>query len=72
MNAAANQPMADIIELRSAAERLRHWADEIRRENTPAPYVGADEDVRTLERIAGLLNEAAEEIHRLRASLKGD
>ena len=61
-------PMADIVELRSAADRLRHWADEIRRENTPTPFVGADEDIRMLERVAALLDDAADEIVRLRGS----
>jgi hypothetical protein len=60
--------MPDIVELRSAAEKLRHWAEEIRRENTPAPFVGADEEIRMLERTATLLDEAADEIIGHRAS----
>ena len=61
--------MVDIVELRSAADKLRHWADEIRRENTPTPFVGADDDIRMLERVATLLDDAADEIIRHRASL---
>ena len=60
--------MADIVELRSAAEKLRHWADEIRRENVPIPFVGAEEDIRTLERVATLVDEAADEIIHHRTS----
>jgi len=59
--------MPDIVEIRSAAEKLRHWAAEIGRENTPAPYDGAEEDVRALEKIAALLDKAAEEIQRSRS-----
>jgi hypothetical protein len=64
--------MPDIVELRSAAERLRLWAREIRRENMPSPYAGADEDMRMLEKVATLLDEAADEINRLRASPNND
>ena len=64
--------MADIVELRNAAETLRLWAKEVRRENMPAPYTGADEDTSMLERIATLLDEAADEIIRLRPSPNND
>jgi hypothetical protein len=64
--------MADIIELRNAAEKLRLWAKEVRSENMPAPYAGADEDMSTLERVATLLDEAANEIIRLRASTNNE
>ena len=64
--------MADIVELRSAADKLRRWADEIRRENTPTPFVGADDEIRMLERVAALLDEAANEIIRLRVSPNKD
>ena len=64
--------MADVVKLRNAAEKLRLWAQEVRRENMPAPYAGADEEMSMLERIATLLDEAADEIIRLRASLNNN
>jgi hypothetical protein len=60
--------MADPVELKNAAARLRQWAKEIRLENMPAPYAGADEDIATLEKVGALLDEAADEILRFRDS----
>jgi len=57
--------MVDIVELRNAADRLRQWAKEIRLDAVPAPYSNANEDIAMLERIAGLLEDAAAEIVRL-------
>lgn len=58
--------MVDVYDLRNAAATLREWANEIRRENTPAPYAGANEDIAMLEKVADLLNDAATEILALR------
>ena len=57
--------MVDIVELRNAADRLRQWAKEIRLDAVSAPYSNANEDIAMLERIAGLLEDAAAEIVRL-------
>jgi hypothetical protein len=59
--------VTDIVELRNAANTLRQWAKEIRLEAAPAPYANASEDIAALERTASLLEEAADEIVRLRA-----
>ena len=58
--------MSDIVELRNAANTLRQWAKDIRLDAVPAPYASASEDIAALERIAGLLEDAADEIVRLR------
>jgi hypothetical protein len=60
--------VTDIVELRNAANTLRQWAKEIRLEATPAPYANASEDIAALERTASLLEDAADEIVRLRAN----
>jgi hypothetical protein len=62
--------MTDIVELRNAANTLRQTAKEIRHDSVPAPYATADEDIGMLERVANLLDEAADEIPRLRAPRK--
>jgi hypothetical protein len=59
--------MVDIVELRNAADRLRQWAKEIRLDAVPTPYSNANDDIAMLERIAGLLEDAAAEIVRLKA-----
>jgi hypothetical protein len=59
--------MTGIVELRNAANTLRQWAKEIRLDALPAPYSSANEDIAVLERIAGLLEDAAAEIARLTA-----
>ena len=60
--------MVDMSELRSTADNLRQWAKEIRRENRPAPFAGAGEDIAMLEKVGTLLDEAADEIIRFRDS----
>lgn len=60
--------MPYLAELRPTANKLRQLALEIRRENTPAPYTGADEDIAMLENVSSLLEKAAEEIARLRSA----
>ena len=61
--------MTDVVKLRNAANTLRQWAREIRHESVPAPYATADEDIGMLEKVAGLLDQAADEILRLRTPL---
>jgi hypothetical protein len=58
--------MVDVVELRNAANTLRQWAREIRRDCVPAPYASASEDIAMLERVVSLLEEAANEVLRLR------
>jgi hypothetical protein len=61
--------MTDVVELRNAANTLRLWANEIRHENVPAPYTTADQDIGMLDRVADLLEQAADEILRFRTPL---
>jgi hypothetical protein len=60
--------MPYLAKLRPAANKLRQLAFDIRRENTPAPYAGAEEDIAMLENVSALLEQAADEIARLRAA----
>ena len=57
--------MVDVVELRSGANTLRQWANDIRRESVPKPYATAGEDIGMLEKVADLLDGAADEILRL-------
>jgi hypothetical protein len=59
--------MVDVVELRSGANTLRPWANDIRRDSVPTPYATAGEDIGMLEKVADLLNGAADEILRLRS-----
>jgi hypothetical protein len=59
--------MVEIADLRNAANRMRRRAAEIRLDSVPAPYYNSNEDTEALEKIASLLDEAADEILRLRA-----
>ena len=59
--------MVDVVELRSGANTLRQWANDIRRESVPTPYATAGEDIGMLEKVADLLDGAADEILRLRS-----
>jgi hypothetical protein len=61
--------MTDVVELRNAANTLRQWAKEIRHENVPALYATTDQDIGILGRVADLLEQAADEILRLRTPL---
>jgi hypothetical protein len=61
--------MTDLTELRSAAKTLRQWVNEIRADSVPAPYAAAGQDIALLERCASLLEDAADEIARLRSAL---
>jgi len=58
-------PMVDVVELRKTAKRLREWAKQIRRNSDATPYATSIEDSGLLDKAAGGLEDACDEITRL-------
>jgi hypothetical protein len=58
--------MMDTITLRNTAQELRSSAQQIRRNNETTPYPTAGLDASLLEKAAKDLEDAADEIERLR------
>ena len=58
--------MAVVNDLRATAKDLREFAGQIRSNNEAVPYPTADLDALRLEKAATQLEEAADELERLR------
>lgn len=63
--------MVDVQEMRTVAERLRGWAEQIRHDSRLTSYPTADLDAGLLDQGADQLEKSAAEIDRLRELISG-